>query len=156
MRTVGILIGVILLVLICSAPAHAQLSGGALSNSSLTGPMFRTLPSIPPAEFRVITVSGSESTFLPSSFLPYDQAVALGAANPSRAVFMNFDDAVRKGIDDAVRKGAADASPLFMTYDDAVRKGFAEVTAKEKSPAEAARAYRRARQRSAATQPKAN
>ena len=132
MRAVGILIGVILLVLICSAPAHAQIWGGSFSPNSLSGPTFRSMPFNPPTEFHGITVSGSDSTFLPSSFMPYDQAVALGSADPARAVFMNFDDAVKKGLANQT----------------------AQEEKEEKSPAEAARANRLWRERQRAAEAK--
>ena len=77
MRTVGILIGVILLVLVCSAPAHAQIWGGSLNPNTLSGPTFRSMPFNPPTEFHGVTVSGSDSTFLPSSFMPTSRQLPL-------------------------------------------------------------------------------
>lgn len=68
-------------------------AGGAVSNGvgggggaegtggGMTGPTsFHTLPSIPPASLRSSAVSGSDATFVPSSFLPYSQAIAAGRA----------------------------------------------------------------------------
>jgi len=121
MRIVGIVIGVILLVLLCSLPAHAQ-------RGFLGGPGFHATPSCPPTHFRVIAVAGSEGALLPASFMPYDQAVALGSADSSHSVFMNYDQAIQKGL--------ADSNPIT------------------KSPAEAAREYRLQRQHGAATEAK--
>jgi hypothetical protein len=113
MRVISVLIGVILLVLLCSVPAHAQLSG------TLSGPAFPPLNTSQPTQFRVILVSGSQADFVPSSFMAFEQAVALGAANPAHTRFMSFEQAVQKGI--------------------------ADLNAQAKSPAEAARQYRRQR-----------
>lgn len=67
-------------------------AGGAVSNSGGGGgyggngagiggqSSFHTLPSIPPARLPSTAVSGSDSTFVPSSFLPYNQAIAVGNA----------------------------------------------------------------------------
>ena len=57
--------------------------GGGYSGSGggLTGPTdFHTLPSIPPARLPSTAVSGSDATFVPSTFLPYNQAIATGEA----------------------------------------------------------------------------
>ncbi len=69
-------------------------AGGALSNGvgeggggyggsggGMTGPSsFHTLPSFPPANLRSTAVSGSDASFVPSTFLPYNQAIAAGEA----------------------------------------------------------------------------
>ena len=53
--------------------------GGASGGSG--GPAsFHTLPSIPPARLPSTAVSGSDATFVPSTFLPYNQAIAVGNA----------------------------------------------------------------------------
>ena len=121
MRILRMLIGVILVMLFCSLPAHAQFG-------SITGPAFPATVSCPPAQFRVITVSGSEGTFLPSSFMQYDEAVALGSVSPSH--------------------------PLFMSYDQAIEKGLADQNARAQSPAEAARQYRAERRHRAEAETK--
>lgn len=41
---------------------------------------FHTLPSIPPANLPSTAVSGTEASFVPSTFLPYNQAIAAGEA----------------------------------------------------------------------------
>jgi hypothetical protein len=82
-------------------PAHGQsargamaggIAGGAVSNGGggggyggagggITGSSsFHTLSSIPPARLPSTAVSGSDATFVPSTFLPYDQAIAAGEA----------------------------------------------------------------------------
>jgi hypothetical protein len=93
-------LGLTALILGLSVPAHGQraaagmtggVAGGAVSYSGggggygggagLTGPTdFHTLPSIPPARLPSTAVSGSDATFVPSTFLPYNQAIAAGEA----------------------------------------------------------------------------
>jgi hypothetical protein len=50
--------------------------GGGMGGTS----NFHTLPSIPPANLRSSAVSGTEASFVPSTFLPYNQAIAAGEA----------------------------------------------------------------------------
>jgi hypothetical protein len=132
MNVIKVVIGLILLVLLCSLPARAQYRtpgdlGSTLNalgslngqGSMLSGSNSLNLSYSPPTPFRVILVSGSEETFVPSAFMTYDQAVALGAG---------------------------DSHPVFMSYDQAVEKGIADLNSKAKSVAEAAREYRSARQ----------
>jgi len=93
-------LGLAVLILGLSIPAFGQraaagMTGGAAggavsygggggyggSGGGLTGPTdFHTLPSIPPARLPSTAVSGSDATFVPSSFLPYNQAIAVGNA----------------------------------------------------------------------------
>ena len=91
-------LGLTVLILGLSIPAHGQraaagMTGGAAggavsfgggyggSGGGLTGPTdFHTLPSIPPARLPSTAVSGSDATFVPSTFLPYNQAIAAGEA----------------------------------------------------------------------------
>ncbi len=55
--------------------------GGGYGGGSGGGPMgFHTLPSIPPANLRSSAVGGTEASFVPSTFLPYNQAIAAGEA----------------------------------------------------------------------------
>lgn len=58
-----------------AAGASGGASGGPVSTTD-----FRTLPHIAPADLRSNDVSGSDATFEPSTFLPYDKAVAVGQA----------------------------------------------------------------------------
>jgi hypothetical protein len=92
-------LGLTVLIFGLSIPAHAQAKGGsAMAGMSGTGFMgsaagggaggfgggdsgvtnFNTLPVIPPARLASTAVSGSERNFEPSTFLPYDQAIAAG------------------------------------------------------------------------------
>jgi hypothetical protein len=96
-------LGLTVLIFGLSIPAHAQsqrggaamtaggtssgaLSGGGggagydSSSGGMTGANFHTLPTIAPANLRSSAVSGSDATFVPSSFLPYGQAIAAGQA----------------------------------------------------------------------------
>jgi hypothetical protein len=52
--------------------------GGSIGGGGLSGVSFQTLPSTPEANLPSIAVSGSEAEFVPSTFLPFDQAVAAG------------------------------------------------------------------------------
>ena len=65
-------------------------------------------------------VSGSEGTFVPSSYTKFDQAVALGTAAPgsSRSIFMTYDQALQKGAADlaAQSRTAADAAREYQKY----------------------------------------
>jgi hypothetical protein len=84
------ILGAAALVLLFSVPALAQYKppsgpvtysgggggGGALSGGS-TG---SRLPNYAPAQFATAAASGSDSTFAPSTFLTFDQAVAEGKA----------------------------------------------------------------------------
>ncbi|MGA8873078.1 MAG: hypothetical protein WA434_08650 [Candidatus Acidiferrales bacterium] len=95
-------LGLAVLIFGLSIPAHGQsargamvggIAGGALSNGAGGGggyggsgggiggsTSFHTLPSIPPARLPSTAVSGSDATFVPSTFLPYNQAIAAGEA----------------------------------------------------------------------------
>jgi hypothetical protein len=100
MRPFIILIGLGIFVL----PAQAQTmgvrtavrasgGGGGGTGTSAT----RSLPSLPATRFAVIVTAGSNATFEPSAFVPYNQAVEAGATAPKAAVFMNFREALAAG-----------------------------------------------------------
>jgi len=85
------LLGLAVLALSVSVPAHAQRMGGsgaAVSGGSSVGGAVvgsgtanvPSLPNHPPREFLVTTVSGTEADFTPSTFLGYDEAMAEGRA----------------------------------------------------------------------------
>jgi|SRR5579862_7849010 len=86
-------IGLTVLIFGLSIPAHAQkaaggMMGGAGGGAPSTGgggmggaesaPAFHTLPVVPPANLPSLAVSGSNVDFEPSTFLPYNQAIAVG------------------------------------------------------------------------------
>jgi hypothetical protein len=89
-------LGLVVLILGLSVPAHAQSSkggsamagaggggvlssgGGSSGGGGLSGVNFHTLPTIAPANLPSSAVSGTEADFVPSTFLPYDRAVAAG------------------------------------------------------------------------------
>ena len=84
-------IGVAAFILFFAVPAHAQASssssarptqsgggggGGGFGGGGGTGP----LPAHPPAHFKMSAVTGSDASFIPSGYLPFDRAVAEGQA----------------------------------------------------------------------------
>ena len=82
-------IGVAAFILFFAIPAHAQAGssssarptqsgggGGGGFGGGGTGP----LPARPPAHFKMSAVNGSDATFIPSGYLPFDRAVAEGQA----------------------------------------------------------------------------
>ncbi|HEX4074689.1 MAG TPA: hypothetical protein VHX49_04765 [Candidatus Acidoferrales bacterium] len=97
-------LGLTVLIFGLSVPAHAQAKGGgAMAGVSSSGgsngggagaggygggagggesgvTSFHTLPHVSPANLRSTDVSGSDASFVPSSFLPYSQAIAAGQA----------------------------------------------------------------------------
>ena len=84
----------IAMVFIFSIPAHAQAAGGSsnparsagsgsaggggFSGSSGARPAYT-----PTAQFKMAAISGSSTDFVPSAYLPFDKAVALGRTNSS-------------------------------------------------------------------------
>ena len=68
------------LALLCSSPAHAQFGGTIGGGSSLGVVRFQSLPSYAPHDYAVTNVSGSAEEYTPSTFLPFDEAVAEGTA----------------------------------------------------------------------------
>lgn len=67
------------LMLGCSASAHAQYFGGMIGGP-LSAPIVPTPMSVPPTHFAVSHVSGTDADFIPSSFRTFEQAVAEGRA----------------------------------------------------------------------------
>ncbi|MGB9404131.1 MAG: hypothetical protein WCA98_11360 [Candidatus Acidiferrales bacterium] len=96
------LLGVAMLTLLFSIPTHAQGSlngpaglngansmngigsiadnGSLATHGSLKGPAFPTLASRPTPSFRGTSAKGSASTFVPSTFVQYKDALAEGRA----------------------------------------------------------------------------
>src|SRR5579862_9335055 len=88
-------IGIAAFVLFFAIPAHAQRGGASssaqVSNSGGGGGGFgggfsggggtgSVLPDHPPAHFKMNAVSGSDASFIPSGYLPFESAVAEGQA----------------------------------------------------------------------------
>src|ERR1700691_117641 len=69
-----IALGSLVMILLASAPAHAQQIGGSLAPPA----SFQVLPWTAPANPQALTVSGTDITFMPSRFLTFDRAVAAG------------------------------------------------------------------------------
>ncbi|HXQ27183.1 MAG TPA: hypothetical protein VN822_12300 [Candidatus Acidoferrales bacterium] len=67
-----------ILILGCSASAHAQYGG--IGGGSLSGPSFPAIVNYPPTHFAVTHVAGTDTDFIPSNFRSFDQAVAEGRA----------------------------------------------------------------------------
>lgn len=87
-------IGIAAFILFFALPAHAQrggasssaqvsngggggFGGGGLGGGGGTGSL---LPSHAPAQFKMSAVTGSDSSFIPSGYLPFESAVAEGQA----------------------------------------------------------------------------
>src|SRR5580704_5240134 len=75
------LLGLGVLMLLCSRPAHAQYGGTIGGGSSLGVVRFQSLPSYAPFSYSVVGVSGSAQEYTPSTFLPFEEAVAEGTAS---------------------------------------------------------------------------
>jgi hypothetical protein len=74
------ILGVAVLILWFAVPAHAQSIGGSIGGGGSLGQVsFHTLPTVPRAHFKVGAVRGG-ADFEPSSFAPYEQALAQGRA----------------------------------------------------------------------------
>jgi hypothetical protein len=86
-----LMIGVGALILLFSIPARAQsyganVGGGSSLNSGgglnagggLRGVTFHSLQSSPVATFHMTVTTGSDGDFIPSTYLPFAQAVELG------------------------------------------------------------------------------
>jgi hypothetical protein len=54
--------------------------GGSVGGGGMGGGSFSTLPSRPPASFATTAISGTDAEFVPSTFLPFESAVAAGQA----------------------------------------------------------------------------
>jgi hypothetical protein len=78
------------LIFTFSVPAHAQAASGTATTMRITGASFsggsgsfgsvsmRTTGHIPSAQFQVAGASGSSGEFIPSAYVSYEKAVALG------------------------------------------------------------------------------
>ena len=101
------------ILVLCALPAKAQTvgtgasvgSGQAInsmtslnSSSGLSGVAFPRLPSNPATELRITVIVGSGATFVPSSFLPYSQAIKAGLATRAYSPFVNYHEAIAEGM----------------------------------------------------------
>lgn len=124
MKAIKVPAAIFLLLSLASLSARAQCpyaaaaAAAAAANSSGS--------SSQPGQFRTIVVSGSDGSFVPSTFQGFDHALALGSA------------------------AAGTSHSTFMTYDQAVKRGADDIAAKSRSVADAARQYQKK------TQPQAN
>ncbi|HXU20445.1 MAG TPA: hypothetical protein VN788_07680 [Verrucomicrobiae bacterium] len=84
------MIGIAAFIMFFAIPAHAQ-RGGASSSAAPRmgggggiggsgGGMGNLLPAHPPTHFKMSAVSGSDASFIPSGYLPFESAVAEGQA----------------------------------------------------------------------------
>jgi hypothetical protein len=96
------------MVLLASLPAHAQGVGGSLRPPQ----SFQTLPWNPPASPQAIELSGTDETFLPSTFLTFESAVAAG-----KAVTKEKTKSVAEAAAES-RKGVKTAAKIRIEQDD--------------------------------------
>ncbi len=75
-----IALGLMVLISLAAVPAGAQTIGGATVSVAIPMPQVTSqkLPWTPPAVFNAIEVSGTESTYVPSTFVTFEGAVAAG------------------------------------------------------------------------------
>ena len=101
-----------------STPAQTRFGGGVGggSHGSSSG-----IQRSPLAVFHVTVVSGT-SEYLPSSFMTYDQAVAVGKAQSERDAYMPFAQAVTKGITKEAVRGRIPAVASAANHADSVQK----------------------------------
>jgi hypothetical protein len=97
-------------LVLCAVPARAQFgstvgSGGSINQSGGLGAVsFPYLSSNPPTQFRILVATGSDAGFVPSAFLPFTRAVAVGDSSSSAAVFMEYRQAVAAGVAELAAK----------------------------------------------------
>lgn len=117
-----IALGCVVMILLASAPAHAQARGGAPPDAmnrggggtggSISAPSsFPTLRSYPRANPQAIDVTGDDS-FLPSRFVAFDTAVAEG-----KVILQEETKTVAQVAADS-RKAAAQAKPTLQFAQD--------------------------------------
>lgn len=132
-----VILGLIATMALFAVPARAQLIGGASIGSGTSVNSFGSLnsgamtPIAPsaPTVFRVIGASGSRADFVPSSFVPYERAVADGTKHIHYA-YVPYNQAL---TDTAQRDHG-----VFMSFEEALAKGTADLGVKRKSLTEAA------------------
>lgn len=107
------------ILVLCALPARTQTVGAGAtvgygqainsmtslnSSSGLSGVAFPRLPSNPATKLRVTVIVGSSATFVPSSFLPYSQAVEAGTASRAYSPFVNYHEAIAEGMAELAAK----------------------------------------------------
>ncbi len=63
-----------------AGPTNGGGNGGGGGGGAIGGAGFSTLPNHPAATFAATAVSGTDAEFVPSTFLPFESAVAAGKA----------------------------------------------------------------------------
>jgi hypothetical protein len=105
------------ILVLCALPARAQTVGAGVgrvqainsvsalnSSSGLSGVSFPRLAPNPATKLLVTVASGSSTTFVPSSFLPYSQALEEGAASRAYSLFLSYQEAIAEGIAELAAK----------------------------------------------------
>ena len=88
------LVGLVILAAVVAAPTHAQTAhsvgagaqtgatnagGAGFGGGGFGGGSFGSrLASVPPTRFDMVIASGSQQSYVPSTFLPYDKAITAG------------------------------------------------------------------------------
>lgn len=105
-----IALGVAALALLAAMPAGAQTMGGG----TISPPHFsQNLPWTPPATFQAVEVSGAESTYIPSTFVTFDSAVAVG-----RVQLKELGKTVAEAATDARAAARANTTKVRFAQDD--------------------------------------
>jgi hypothetical protein len=128
MKAIKVLAAIILLLSVTSLSVRAQCPYAAAAAAAAAASSSGS--SSQPGQFRTITVSGSEGSFVPSTFHNFDNAVALGSAAPGSS------------------------HSTFMAYDQALKQANAELAAKSRSLGDVARELHKNRQPQAQQQGK--
>jgi hypothetical protein len=100
-------------------PTNSGYSGGGGGGFSGGGGNSGPLPDYPPAHFAMNAISGTEDAFSPSTFLPFEQAVAAGKAaaaarakSPAEAAKENSDAQKAKARVVFVQDAAGNVIPV--------------------------------------------
>ncbi|HKV48678.1 MAG TPA: hypothetical protein VJN69_11360 [Candidatus Acidoferrales bacterium] len=105
-----IALGVAAMALLAAVPAGAQTIGGTISPPRL---LSQKLPWIPPAAFNATEVSGAESTYVPSTFVTFDTAVAAG-----KVQLKELGKTVAEAATDSRAAARANATKVRFAQDD--------------------------------------
>ena len=105
-----IALGVAALALLAAMPVGAQTIGGTISPLRLPS---QKLPWTPPATFNATEVSGAESTYVPSTFVTFDSAVAAGKVH-----LKEMGKTVAQAATDSRAAARANATKARFAQDD--------------------------------------